>query len=83
LQASAAAASYFLSLPLPAGIGLRAFYGSLRPMPAYAVRRIDSRSMQLISISPPIFRSQRHVSIFWSKNRFFSLLPRIYAECAK
>ena len=29
-------------------------------------------AMQPISISPPIFGSQRAVKIFWSKNRFFS-----------
>ena len=39
--------------------------------------------MQPISISPPIFHSQRHVRIFWSKNRFFLPLPRICTECER
>ena len=35
-----------------AGIGLRAFYGALRPMPAYAVRRIDTCNITGLYVSP-------------------------------
>jgi len=43
---------------------------------------IDSRYAAGLHLSPS-FRSQRHDRIFWSKNRFFPPLPRIYAECAR
>jgi len=65
-----------------AGIGLRAFYGALRPMPAYAVC-VSTAAMQAVSISLSVFRVRHPIAIFWSKNRFFPPLPRIYAECAK
>jgi len=55
-----------------AGIGLRAFYGTLRPMPAYAVC-VSIAAIQAVSISLSVFRTRSPVKIFWSKNRLFRL----------
>ena len=54
---------------------------ALRPMPAMRFGVLIA-AMQPVSISLPVFRSQRRASAFWSRNPF-PLLPRIYAECAR
>jgi len=51
-------------------------------MPAYAVC-VSIAAMQAVSISLSVFRVRHPIAIFWSKNRLFPLLPRIYAECAR
>ena len=62
-----------------AGIGLRAFYGALRPMPAYAVC-VSRAAMQEVSIFLSVFRTRSPVKIFWSKIGFFPLLPCIFID---
>ena len=51
-------------------------------MSAYAIC-VSIAAMQAVSISLSVFRVRHPIAIFWSKNRFFPPLPRIYAECAK
>ena len=51
-------------------------------MPAYAVY-VSIAAMQAVSISLFVFCTRSPVKIFWSKNRLFPLLPRIYAERAR